>query len=76
MVIDFFDIISRSHLFVGNIYEDLSFEFGDQTQVYHSCGATLMGEFWVFGGNFNDRQVFKSSISKEFYHQKISRQAK
>ena len=62
MVIDFFYIIYSSNLFEGNIYEDLSFEFGDQTEVDKSCGATLMGEFWVFGGNFHDRQVFKSSF--------------
>ena len=66
MVIDSVSIICSSNLFEGNVYEDLSLEFGDQTQVYHSCGATLMGEFWVFGGDFYDRQVFKSSIFKEF----------
>ena len=84
MIVDFdgklivwFFKICNSNNFKGNIYEELSFEFGDQTDVSHSCGATLMGEFWIFGGILNSkRQVFKSYINKEFYHRNILRQAK
>ena len=36
--------------FLGNINENLSFEFGDETTAYGGCGATLNGEFWYFGG--------------------------
>ena len=37
--------------------DDLSFEFGEGTDAYAGCGATLMGEMWYFGGYPNNRQV-------------------
>ena len=30
--------------------EDLNFEYGDGTDVYFGCGATLHNVFWYFGG--------------------------
>lgn len=67
MIVDFdgklfyllYVICSYNHI-KGNIYEDLSFEYGEQTRVSYSCGATLMGEFWIFGGQRHldyERQV-------------------
>ena len=43
--------------FDGTVDADLDFEIGENTQFLYSCGATLNGEFWVFGGNDNKRQV-------------------
>ena len=37
--------------------DDLSFEYGEETDAYCGCGATLMGEMWYFGGRYNKRQV-------------------
>ena len=37
--------------------DDLSFEYGEGTDAYCGCGATLMGEMWYFGGRSNTRQV-------------------
>ena len=37
--------------------DDLNFEYGQETDVYAGCGATLMGEMWYFGGVRNKRQV-------------------
>ena len=31
--------------------DDLNFEFGMDVGVARGCGATLMGEFWYFGGS-------------------------
>ena len=43
---------------------DIDFEYGEfgsingeRTESVHSCGATLNGEFWVFGGRDFPRQV-------------------
>ena len=46
-------------IYSGTYNDDLDFEYGDGTSVYNGCGATLMGQFWYFGGswNANDRQV-------------------
>ena len=30
--------------------DDLIFEYGEGTDAYGGCGATLMGEMWYFGG--------------------------
>ena len=38
--------------------EDLTFEYGDGTEVRYGCAATLNNEFWYFGGSSHaDRQV-------------------
>ena len=43
----------------GGEEPNLEFTMGPGTSVYHSCSATLNGEFYVFGGveSFS-RQVF------------------
>ena len=44
----------------GNYNDDLSFEYGAGTTAAYGCGATLMGQFWYFGGTQDDankRQV-------------------
>ena len=43
----------------GTFNDDLNFEYGDGTTVNSGCGATLMDEFWYFGGSgsANKRQV-------------------
>ena len=44
--------------FDGNFNEKPSFDFGEKTEVYWSCGTTLNGEFYIFGGFHEKRQVY------------------
>ena len=53
-------------LYLGNINEDLAFEYGDGTTAYRGCGATLNNEFWYFGGS-NKRQVKSQNYSLDIY---------
>ena len=43
--------------FDGTVDADTIFEYGENTQSLYSCGATMNGEFWVFGGRDFKRQV-------------------
>ena len=45
----------------GYYNDDLNFEYGAGVSIYSGCGATLMGQFWYFGGDgdVNKRQVNK-----------------
>ena len=36
-------------IFIGNINDDLIFEYGEGATASNGCGTTLMGEFWYFG---------------------------
>ena len=40
----------------GNINEDLTFEYGENTGAHYGCAATLKNQFWYFGGSYK-RQV-------------------
>ena len=42
---------------LGNINEDLAFEYGDSTEARYGCGVTFQDEFWYFGGTSYRRQV-------------------
>ena len=45
-------------LFKGNVDENLNFEYGEGTNAFYGCGATLFGEMWYFGGGrFYTQQV-------------------
>ena len=44
-------------MYLGNINEDLTFEYGDGTDVHYGCAATLKNEFWYLGGYNYKRQV-------------------
>ena len=45
-------------IFSGNVNEDLSFEYGERTDVRYGCGALLQNVLWYFGGSgSNKRQV-------------------
>ena len=46
-------------IYSGDTNYRTTFEYGENTEVYGSCGATLFGEFWIFGGDEHPRQVFK-----------------
>ena len=46
--------------FDGTVDADMDFEFGENTQSFRACGATLNGEFWVFGGHENQSRQVKS----------------
>ena len=43
--------------FDGEVDNDINFVYEEGTEVYISCGVTLNGEFWIFGGANNRRQV-------------------
>ena len=36
-------------LLIGNVNDDLNFEYGRGASAKYGCGATLFGEFWYFG---------------------------
>ena len=36
-------------IFIGNINDDLNFEYAEGVTVSAGCGTTLMGEYWYFG---------------------------
>ena len=48
---------------LGNLDDDLTFRYGDNTQTDGSCGATLNGQFWIIGGRNEKRQVKYSNHS-------------
>ena len=41
----------------GGATENFDFQMDEDTQVYHSCSATLKGELFVFGGSSIKKQV-------------------
>ena len=41
----------------GNFDDKLNFEYGKETEIVDGCGVTFLGEFWYFGGWYEDRQV-------------------
>ena len=47
-ILGFFSNIDSSCL--GNMNEDLNFEYDDDTAARYGCGATLHNVFWYFGG--------------------------
>ena len=61
MIVDFDGRIKKySGIFkiLGNINENLNFEYGTGTTVSYGCAATFRGEFYYFGGAApNKRQV-------------------
>ena len=52
------------HFILGNVNEDLAFEYGDGTETHYGCGATLQNEFWYFGGYNQKRQVSLIKVTK------------
>ena len=36
---------------LGNVNENLNFELDSDVGITRGCGATLMGQFWYFGGS-------------------------
>ena len=52
----------------GNLRNDLAFEYGEDTATFNGCGATLLGEFWYFGGGRPNTNTHKRQVcdSKRF----------
>ena len=42
---------------LGNVNEDLNFEYGEGATALGGCGATLFGEFWYFGNGKKVRKL-------------------
>ena len=40
--------------------DDFRFTFGENTQVEGSCSITWRGELFIFGGDYEDRQILKN----------------
>ena len=45
-------------LVLGEIDNDLNFNYDVNTEVYSSCAATLNGNMYVLGGQFKKNQVY------------------
>jgi len=43
--------VKTTIILLGNMNEHLNFELGDGVDIARGCGATLMGQFWYFGGS-------------------------
>ena len=41
---------AQRNCFWGNVNDDLVFDYENDAYAYNGCGATLMGQFWYFGG--------------------------
>ena len=37
--------------FIGNINEDLTFNYDNRTEIFGGCAVTFQNEFWYFGGD-------------------------
>ena len=46
----------------GNLINDLAFEYGEDTATFNGCGATLLGEFWYFGGGRPNTNTHKRQV--------------
>ena len=42
-------------------YKSIDFKMESLTEVYQSCSATINGEFYIFGGATQSRQISKIS---------------
>ena len=40
-------------------YKSIDFKMESLTEVYQSCSATINGEFYIFGGETQSRQISK-----------------
>lgn len=50
----------------GNVKNDLTFTYGENTIVHNGCGATLFGEFWYFGGGNSNTQTHKRQVFSRY----------
>ena len=48
--------------FEGNIDDDTSFIYDEDTEVFASCAATLHDEFWVIGGRSQRQVIIKIQV--------------
>ena len=49
--------LELSEVYLGNIQRDIKLNFEDGTEILYSCGATVNGKHWIFGGDTERRQV-------------------
>ena len=80
MVIDFHGKLGVSGIqkfnnpyFKGIFDDNLDFTYNEGTSFFDSCGATLNGEFWVFGGNGNQRQLRNTNFNSKSDIFKVTR---
>ena len=53
-------------IYLGNVNDDLGFEYEEETSVRYGCSATLHDEFWYFGGlDTTLRQVSDFALGTE-----------
>ena len=51
--------------------DDLSFQYGSNTDVYFGCGVTLKGEFWYLGGGKETSKKRQVIFKTKFYQCQI-----
>ena len=60
---------SYINLFLGNVNDDLDFEFGPGTNARSGCGVTFMDRFWYFGGTENQVNTKIFQLNYQFLFQ-------
>ena len=58
-------------LILGEIDNDLNFNYDANSEVFASCAATLNGNMYVLGGKFKKKQVCFNKFS--FFYENYSR---
>ena len=46
----------------GNVRNDITFTYGENTVAHNGCGATLFGEFWYFGGGNSNTYTHRRQV--------------
>ena len=62
-MVDTKNFFSRIYKILGNINENLNFEYGPGTTVSYGCAATFRGEFYYFGGAAPNKRQVRVSFS-------------
>ena len=52
--------------YLGDYNDDLNFEYGDGTDLHNGCSATLLGEFWYFGGGGSTNNPYIRQVDAFF----------
>jgi len=53
-------------------YSEISFIYGENTDIYRSCSVTYKNNFYLFGGLYEKRQVLKIRVL--IYYNSVSDQ--
>ena len=48
VILSYYQLILK---YLGNLRDDIGFEYGEGALASYGCGATIRGQFWYFGGH-------------------------